>query len=144
MRRRYSFTEALHRVCTDGEETHFYAELTSPTNGRMVWQGSVVRGLMALAFEATYGTAPAAGWRQMPFASTSAPLSGRSGAGSARQAQGRKVSRRYQGRWRTATSSASSPVSPPSMSPSASMVTSSAAPIASGALITTIPPWSPL
>jgi hypothetical protein len=28
------------------------------------------RAQMALAFERTYGTAPAAGWRQVPFVST--------------------------------------------------------------------------
>jgi hypothetical protein len=46
MCRRYNFADAPYWVRTNGEETHFFAELTSPTDGRMVWQGSVVRGVL--------------------------------------------------------------------------------------------------
>jgi hypothetical protein len=46
MCRRYNFADAPYWVRPDGGETLFLAELTSPTDGRMVWQGSVVGGVL--------------------------------------------------------------------------------------------------
>jgi hypothetical protein len=46
MCRRYNFSDAPYWVRKDGEAIRFLAELNSPTDGRMVWQGSVVGGVM--------------------------------------------------------------------------------------------------
>lgn len=39
--RRYNFADAPYWVRTEGGEVHFLAELTSPTDGRMVWKGTI-------------------------------------------------------------------------------------------------------
>lgn len=39
--KRYNFKEAPYWVRVEGEKTHFLAELTSPTDGRMLWKGTI-------------------------------------------------------------------------------------------------------
>jgi len=39
--KRYNFTAAPYWVRTDGENVHFLAELSSPTDGKMVWKGTI-------------------------------------------------------------------------------------------------------
>jgi hypothetical protein len=42
--KRYNFTDAPYWVRVEGEKTHFLAELTSPTDGKMVWKGTIHKG----------------------------------------------------------------------------------------------------
>jgi len=39
--KRYNFKEAPYWVRVEGEKTHFLAELTSPTDGKMLWKGTI-------------------------------------------------------------------------------------------------------
>lgn len=39
--KRYNFTAAPYWVRTEGEAIHFLAELNSPTDGKMVWKGTI-------------------------------------------------------------------------------------------------------
>lgn len=39
--KRYNFTAAPYWVRVEGDRVHFLAELTSPTDGRMLWKGSI-------------------------------------------------------------------------------------------------------
>ena len=39
---RYNFTAAPYWIRTDGQSVHFLAELDSPTDGKMVWTGTIV------------------------------------------------------------------------------------------------------
>jgi hypothetical protein len=39
--KRYNFTAAPYWVRTEGDRVHFLAELASPTDGTMVWKGSI-------------------------------------------------------------------------------------------------------
>ena len=39
--KRYNFTASPYWVRTEGETIHFLAELNSPTDGKMVWKGTV-------------------------------------------------------------------------------------------------------
>ena len=41
---RCNFSSALYWIRQDGEQLHFLAELSSPTDGKMVWQGTVRDG----------------------------------------------------------------------------------------------------
>lgn len=42
--RRYNFASAPYWIRRDGDQVHFLAELTSPTDGKMLWQGSIRDG----------------------------------------------------------------------------------------------------
>jgi hypothetical protein len=39
--KRYNFSDAPYWVRIDGDRIHFLAELSSPTDGKMVWQGTI-------------------------------------------------------------------------------------------------------
>lgn len=39
--KRYNFKEAPYWIRIDGEKTHFRAELYSPTDGKMLWKGTI-------------------------------------------------------------------------------------------------------
>jgi len=39
--RKYNFEEAPYWVRVEGDQVHFLAELTSPTDGRMLWKGTI-------------------------------------------------------------------------------------------------------
>lgn len=39
--RRYNFKEAPYWMRVEGDQVHFLAELTSPTDGKMVWKGTI-------------------------------------------------------------------------------------------------------
>ena len=39
--RKYNFAEAPYWVRVEGDQVHFLAELTSPTDGRMLWKGTI-------------------------------------------------------------------------------------------------------
>ena len=39
--KRYNFTAAPYWVRTDGKTIHFFAELNSPTDGKMIWKGTI-------------------------------------------------------------------------------------------------------
>ena len=58
--KRYNFTEAPYWVRVEGDQVHFLAELTSPTDGRMVWKGTVrgdtLEGTMRWTKERWYWT----------------------------------------------------------------------------------------
>ncbi len=41
--KQYNFSDAPYWVRREGDQVHFLAELTSPTDGRMVWKG-IIRG----------------------------------------------------------------------------------------------------
>ncbi len=41
---RYNFSSAPYWIRQDSEQIHFLAELSSPTDGKMVWQGTVRDG----------------------------------------------------------------------------------------------------
>lgn len=41
---RYNFAAAPYWVRLDGDRVHFLAELSSPTDGKMVWQGTIRDG----------------------------------------------------------------------------------------------------
>ena len=42
--KRYNFSAAPYWIRTEGKRIHFLAELTSPTDGTMVWKGTVADG----------------------------------------------------------------------------------------------------
>jgi hypothetical protein len=42
--KKYNFAKAPYWVRVEGSKTHFLAELTSPTDGKMVWKGIVENG----------------------------------------------------------------------------------------------------
>lgn len=42
--KRYNFVEAPYWVRQEGDRIHFLAELTSPTDGRMLWKGTIEDG----------------------------------------------------------------------------------------------------
>jgi hypothetical protein len=46
MCRRYNFDDAPYWTRTRGDTVQFRAELNNPTDGRMVWEGSVADGLL--------------------------------------------------------------------------------------------------
>jgi len=58
--KRYNFTEAPYWVRVEGDRIHFLAELTSPTDGRMVWKGTIrgdiLEGTMRWTKERWYWT----------------------------------------------------------------------------------------
>lgn len=39
--KRYNFAEAPYWIRIEGDRVHFLAELTSPTDGKMVWKGTI-------------------------------------------------------------------------------------------------------
>ena len=39
--KRYNFAEAPYWIRIEGDQVHFLAELTSPTDGKMVWKGTI-------------------------------------------------------------------------------------------------------
>lgn len=61
--KRYNFTAAPYWVRTEGETIHFLAELSSPTDGRMVWKGTIagdkLKGTMRWTRERWYWTVDA-------------------------------------------------------------------------------------
>ena len=58
--KRYNFAEAPYWVRVEGDQVHFLAELTSPTDGKMVWKGTVrgdtLEGTMRWTKERWYWT----------------------------------------------------------------------------------------
>ena len=58
--KRFNFSEAPYWVRVEGDQVHFLAELTSPTDGKMVWRGSVrgdiLEGTMRWTKERWYWT----------------------------------------------------------------------------------------
>ena len=38
---RYNFTSAPYWIRSEGDQVHFLVELTSPTDGKMVWKGTI-------------------------------------------------------------------------------------------------------
>ena len=58
--KRYNFTASPYWVRTEGETVHFLAELDSPTDGKMVWKGTItgdtLKGTMHWTKERWYWT----------------------------------------------------------------------------------------
>lgn len=44
--KRYNFKGAPYWVRVEGDQVHFLAELTSPTDGRMLWKGTIRGGIL--------------------------------------------------------------------------------------------------
>jgi hypothetical protein len=42
--KRYNFSDAPYWIRREGDQIHFLAELTSQTDGKMVWKGTVING----------------------------------------------------------------------------------------------------
>lgn len=44
--KRYNFAEAPYWIRMEGDQVHFLAELTSPTDGKMVWKGTILGDIL--------------------------------------------------------------------------------------------------